>query len=147
MLVLGALAALLAVTLVNEPLRLWLRSLWLLPAIGVRLMINIRYHVISLVAVFLALAIGVVAGSTVVQRSVVDNLKSTQGHIEKNLDDLEAKNADAPGSGVRVGGPFRHALATGSGGLPDRRARPAPTSWSCGRRARPTTRWAGCATA
>ena len=27
-LVLGALAALLAVTLVNEPLRLWLRSLW-----------------------------------------------------------------------------------------------------------------------
>ena len=56
-------------------------------------MINIRYHVYSLVAVFLALAIGVAAGSTVVQRSVVDNLKSTQGRIEKNLDDLEAKNA------------------------------------------------------
>ena len=29
-------------------------------------MINIRYHVYSLVAVFLALAIGVAAGSTVV---------------------------------------------------------------------------------
>jgi hypothetical protein len=57
-------------------------------------MINIRYHVYSLVAVFLALAIGVAAGSTVVQRSVVDNLKSTQGRIEKNLDDLEAKNAE-----------------------------------------------------
>jgi hypothetical protein len=56
-------------------------------------MINIRYHVYSLVAVFLALAIGVAAGSTVVQRSVVDNLKSTQGRIEKNLDELEAKNA------------------------------------------------------
>ena len=56
-------------------------------------MINIRYHVYSLVAVFLALAIGVAAGSTVVQRSVVDNLKSTQGRIEQNLDDLEAQNA------------------------------------------------------
>ena len=48
-------------------------------------MINIRYHVYSLVAVFLALAIGVAAGSTVVQRSVVDNLRSTQGRIEQNL--------------------------------------------------------------
>jgi hypothetical protein len=57
-------------------------------------MINIRYHVYSLVAVFLALAIGVAAGSTVVQRSVVDNLRSTQGRIEKNLDELEAKNTD-----------------------------------------------------
>jgi hypothetical protein len=56
-------------------------------------MINIRYHVYSLVAVFLALAIGVAAGSTVVQRSVVDNLRSTQGRIEQNLDDLEAQNA------------------------------------------------------
>jgi hypothetical protein len=57
-------------------------------------MINIRYHVYSLVAVFLALAIGVAAGSTVVQRSVVDNLRSTQGRIEQNLDDLEAQNAE-----------------------------------------------------
>ena len=57
-------------------------------------MINIRYHVYSLVAVFLALAIGVAAGSTVVQRSVVDNLRSTQGRIEQNLDELEAQNAE-----------------------------------------------------
>jgi hypothetical protein len=57
-------------------------------------MINLRYHVYSLVAVFLALAIGVAAGSTVVQRSVVDNLRSTQGRIEQNLDELEAQNAD-----------------------------------------------------
>jgi hypothetical protein len=57
-------------------------------------MINLRYHVYSLVAVFLALAIGVAAGSTVVQRSVVDNLRSTQGRIEQNLDDLEAQNAE-----------------------------------------------------
>ena len=93
-LVLGALAALLAVTLVNEPLRLLAAQPLDLSPVRVRLMINIRYHVYSLVAVFLALAIGVAAGSTVVQRSVVDNLSSTQGRIEKNLDDLEAKNAE-----------------------------------------------------
>ena len=57
-------------------------------------MINIRYHVYSLVAVFLALAIGVAAGSTVVQRSVVDNLRSTQGRIEKNLDALQKANGN-----------------------------------------------------
>jgi len=57
-------------------------------------MINIRYHVYSLVAVFLALAIGVAAGSTVVQRSVVDNLRSTQDHIERNLDALQSSNND-----------------------------------------------------
>ena len=65
-----------------------------LPPLRARLMINIRYHVYSLVAVFLALAIGVAAGSTVVQRSVVDNLRSTQGRIEQNLDELEAQNAE-----------------------------------------------------
>jgi hypothetical protein len=57
-------------------------------------MINVRYHIYSLVAVFLALAIGVAAGSTVVQRAVVDNLRSTQDRIEKNLDSLEAENSD-----------------------------------------------------
>jgi hypothetical protein len=50
--------------------------------------------VYSLVAVFLALAIGVAAGSTDVHPSVVDNLRSTQGRIEQNLDDLEAQNAE-----------------------------------------------------
>jgi hypothetical protein len=57
-------------------------------------MINVRYHIYSLVAVFLALAIGVAAGSTVVQRAVVDNLRSNQDRIEKNLDSLEAENSD-----------------------------------------------------
>jgi hypothetical protein len=74
-------------------------------------MINVRYHVYSLVAVFLALAIGVAAGSTVVQRSVVDNLRSTQGRIEKNLDSLQADNNDLQ---VRIG-----ALEKRSGSLSD----------------------------
>ncbi len=47
-------------------------------------MINFRFHVVSIVAVFLALAIGVVFGSTIVDRAVVDRL-------EKRLDDVDEK--------------------------------------------------------
>ena len=48
-------------------------------------MLNLRYHVISLVAVFLALGIGVLMGSTVVNRGVVDQLR-------KRLDGVEASD-------------------------------------------------------
>ena len=145
-LVFGALAALLAVTLVNEPLRLWLRSLWTYLRSGLGLMINIRYHVYSLVAVFLALAIGVAAGSTVVQRSVVDNLKSTQGRIEKNLDDLEAQNADAAGADGRARGPrAARSAERGPGGLAGRRADRTAGRADPGAGRRPATRSTGCA--
>lgn len=39
-------------------------------------MINFRYHLVSLVAVFLALALGVMMGSTVIDRAIVDGLKA-----------------------------------------------------------------------
>jgi hypothetical protein len=39
-------------------------------------MLNLRYHVVSLVAVFLALGIGVIMGSTVVNRVTVDQLQN-----------------------------------------------------------------------
>jgi hypothetical protein len=55
-------------------------------------MINIRYHVFSLIAVFLALAIGLAAGSTVVKESIVDNLRDNQDRLESELDDLLAAN-------------------------------------------------------
>jgi hypothetical protein len=55
-------------------------------------MINIRYHVFSLIAVFLALAIGLAAGSTVVKESIVDNLRDNQDRLESELDDLLATN-------------------------------------------------------
>jgi hypothetical protein len=48
-------------------------------------MLNLRYHVISLVAVFLALGIGVLMGVTVVSRGVVDQL-------QKRLDGVEASD-------------------------------------------------------
>ena len=39
-------------------------------------MINFRFHIASLVAVFLALALGVVMGSTVVDRAIVESLRT-----------------------------------------------------------------------
>ena len=37
-------------------------------------MINFRFHIVSLIAVFLALALGIVMGATVVNRAIVDRL-------------------------------------------------------------------------
>jgi hypothetical protein len=37
-------------------------------------MINFRFHVVSLIAIFLALALGVVIGAGVIDRGVVDAL-------------------------------------------------------------------------
>ena len=48
-------------------------------------MINIRYHIFSLIAVFAALAIGLTIGTTVVRGPLVDNLR-------QNLDRVEARN-------------------------------------------------------
>ncbi|MGH8972834.1 MAG: copper transporter [Acidimicrobiia bacterium] len=39
-------------------------------------MINFRFHLVSLVAVFLALALGVMMGSTVIDRAIVDGLEA-----------------------------------------------------------------------
>jgi hypothetical protein len=55
-------------------------------------MINFRYHLVSLVAVFLALAIGIVAGSTVIKESILDSTQKNLNRAEKNLSDLEATN-------------------------------------------------------
>jgi hypothetical protein len=55
-------------------------------------MINFRYHLVSLVAVFLALAIGIVAGSTVIKESILDQTQQNLDRAEKNLKDLEDTN-------------------------------------------------------
>lgn len=49
-------------------------------------MINFRYHIVSLTAVFLALLIGILMGTTVVSKATVDGLKS-------NLQRAEARSA------------------------------------------------------
>ena len=55
-------------------------------------MINFRYHVVSLTAVFLALVIGVAMGSTVISKATVDGLRSNVKRVETRIDSTEAQN-------------------------------------------------------
>ena len=55
-------------------------------------MINFRYHVVSLTAVFLALVIGVAMGSTVISKATVDGLRSNVKRVETRIDNTEAQN-------------------------------------------------------
>lgn len=55
-------------------------------------MISFRFHVVSLTAIFLAIAIGVVVGSTYVDGAVVDGLRNRIDNVSDNLDDRQAEN-------------------------------------------------------
>ena len=46
-------------------------------------MINFRFHLASLIAIFLALALGVVIGAGVIDRGVVDTLDNRLDSIER----------------------------------------------------------------
>ena len=50
-------------------------------------MISFRFHIVSIVAVFLGIAIGVVVGSTFVDRAIVDNLQDRIRTVSANLDE------------------------------------------------------------
>lgn len=55
-------------------------------------MINFRYHIVSLIAVFLALAIGVIMGSAVIDRAIVNRLEDQQASLEDRIGDVEVEN-------------------------------------------------------
>ncbi len=55
-------------------------------------MINFRFHLVSLIAVFLALALGIVVGSTLIDRAIVDALRNRIDTVEANLDDAAQAN-------------------------------------------------------
>jgi hypothetical protein len=55
-------------------------------------MISFRFHVVSITAVFLAIALGVVVGTTYVDGAVVDGLRNRIDSVEQNLDDRKAEN-------------------------------------------------------
>ena len=57
-------------------------------------MIDFRYHVVSIVAVFLALAIGIVLGSTELQGTTIDVLKNTSQQIKNQYDATHARNVE-----------------------------------------------------
>jgi hypothetical protein len=52
-------------------------------------MLTLRYHIVSLVAVFLALAIGVVVGTTVIDSVLVDRLERQQDTLAAGIDELQ----------------------------------------------------------
>ena len=55
-------------------------------------MINFRFHIVSLIAVFLALALGIVMGATVVNRAIVDRLNSRIDTVEDNANKRKAES-------------------------------------------------------
>ncbi|MEI8335505.1 MAG: copper transporter [Actinomycetes bacterium] len=56
-------------------------------------MINFRFHVVSIVAVFLSLALGIMIGSTVVDRAIVSSLRNQIERVEANSDAQRAENS------------------------------------------------------
>jgi hypothetical protein len=56
-------------------------------------MINFRYHLVSILAVFLAIAIGTVMGASFVGRGLIENLQGRIDRVEQTSDDVRADNA------------------------------------------------------
>ncbi|MDT7571764.1 MAG: hypothetical protein QOE05_1938 [Actinomycetota bacterium] len=57
-------------------------------------MIDFRYHLVSLIAVFLALAIGIVVGTTALNGYVLDDLRARNGAVIKDKRGLETEVRD-----------------------------------------------------
>ncbi|HJV09160.1 MAG TPA: copper transporter [Acidimicrobiales bacterium] len=55
-------------------------------------MINLRYHIVSLVAVFLALGLGIVMGSTVIDRVTVDALNNNLDDVRRSVGAIRDEN-------------------------------------------------------
>ncbi len=54
-------------------------------------MINLRYHIVSLTAVFLAIGIGLTLGSTFLDRATVDNFDAQLDSLQTRLEDRERR--------------------------------------------------------
>jgi hypothetical protein len=57
-------------------------------------MINFRFHIVSIIAVFLALAIGIVMGSTFIDRVIVDSLNARLERVEKHDEQVDSDNKE-----------------------------------------------------
>lgn len=57
-------------------------------------MISFRYHLVSIVSVFLALALGVLVGTTVVNQGVIEDLRHRTDSAAKRARDLEKQVGD-----------------------------------------------------
>jgi hypothetical protein len=59
--------------------------------------VNLRYHVVSLIAVFLALTVGIVMGSTVIDRVTVDELNRRVESVRRSVSSAETENRKLSG--------------------------------------------------
>jgi hypothetical protein len=59
--------------------------------------INLRYHIVSLVAVFLALGLGIVMGSTVIDRVTVDALNNKVDAVQRSVGEIRNENGRLKG--------------------------------------------------
>jgi hypothetical protein len=57
-------------------------------------MVDFRYHVVSIVAVFLALGIGIVFGTTAINQAILDDLDRNVSRLTAEKRDLEAQRHD-----------------------------------------------------
>src|SRR2546423_12810867 len=55
-------------------------------------MVNLRYHVVSLVAVFLALGVGVLMGTTVINKVTVDQLRKRLDSVAASVRQTRREN-------------------------------------------------------
>ena len=68
-------------------------------------MINLRYHIVSLVAVFMALGLGIVMGATVIDRVTVDALNNKLDDVQRSVGAIRAENGRLGGQ-VKQGQDF-----------------------------------------
>ncbi len=66
-------------------------------------MINFRYHVVSILAVFLAIAIGTVMGASFVGRGVIDSLQSRITRVQRLTDAQRDRNDKLQGEIGKLG--------------------------------------------
>ena len=60
-------------------------------------MINFRFHLVSLIAVFLALGLGILVGSSVVDQVIVDRLERDIANVRSDSKDRRAENQQLEG--------------------------------------------------
>jgi Copper transport outer membrane protein, MctB len=73
-------------------------------------MISMRYHIVSLAAVFLALALGIVLGATKISSPLLTGLEGDNAELSANHDQLSSQNGELAD---RVTGDARYAEVTG----------------------------------
>jgi hypothetical protein len=65
-------------------------------------MINFRFHLVSLVAVFLALTVGIVMGAAVIDQAIVDGLNQRIDSVSARADERERENEALSGEVGRL---------------------------------------------